>query len=79
VFGAPKRDLKEEIDEELWGHGLRDDDEGGPQEVESEWSGKCYRTHVHPQPTMPANPPASRILAVRWGVRSAKEGLEGGD
>jgi solute carrier family 25 carnitine/acylcarnitine transporter 20/29 len=29
VFGAPKRDLKEEIDEELWGHGLRDDDEGG--------------------------------------------------
>jgi hypothetical protein len=27
---------------------------GLPQEVESEWSGKCYRTHVHPQPTMPA-------------------------
>lgn len=27
VFGAPRRDLKEEIDEELWRHGLRD--EGG--------------------------------------------------
>ena len=34
VFGAPRRDLKEEIDDELWGRDRRD--EGGQAKAEGE-------------------------------------------